>query len=325
MSFSRCFLGATLVCSVLFASPGSASPVTFVETNCPVPCDASSSERWTPFQNLVDLDACPGTVLFETNLYNGIEDPETQTFFRACTASGAPSPKGDSTGRIARRMKKRQFLSLNTTAPRSQSAQVLSLESSSPPAGDAQAALAAISSYVSSEDASLSKISLFAKNGDAIAGAYVGVQVQKESAASAISTFADQYSGETAAQVCASPEQNRTTSAQVFGVVVATDVTVVQDALRGWNEAECLSNSGQQALSGATIDFISGSQIPVGPPPAANVEERSARLQSRATCSYTQVQPGDGCWAVSQRCGVSTTELENFNGGAGFCNTLQVS
>lgn len=45
-------------------------------------------------------------------------------------------------------------------------------------------------------------------------------------------------------------------------------------------------------------------------------------LHERAECRTTTVNPGDGCWAVSQRCGISQSELERFNPRTNFCNTL---
>lgn len=44
---------------------------------------------------------------------------------------------------------------------------------------------------------------------------------------------------------------------------------------------------------------------------------------SLSTCqSFLQVQPGDGCWSLAQRCGVSQQDLTRFNPNANFCNTL---
>ncbi|KAG8623138.1 hypothetical protein KVT40_008114 [Elsinoe batatas] len=41
------------------------------------------------------------------------------------------------------------------------------------------------------------------------------------------------------------------------------------------------------------------------------------------TCqSYVQVRPGDGCWALADRCKISQQDLTRFNAAPNFCNTL---
>ena len=48
-------------------------------------------------------------------------------------------------------------------------------------------------------------------------------------------------------------------------------------------------------------------------------------LAGRDTCSYIQIEPGNGCWALASRCGISQEDLQKFNpqDGPDFCNTLQ--
>lgn len=41
-----------------------------------------------------------------------------------------------------------------------------------------------------------------------------------------------------------------------------------------------------------------------------------------STCRYTQVQAGDGCWALADRCGISQSELVKWNNVPNFCSTL---
>ncbi|KAI9371712.1 hypothetical protein BJX61DRAFT_12353 [Aspergillus egyptiacus] len=39
-------------------------------------------------------------------------------------------------------------------------------------------------------------------------------------------------------------------------------------------------------------------------------------------CSYIQVQSGEGCWALADRCGITQDELKDYNPGDDFCDTL---
>ncbi|KAL4739555.1 glycoside hydrolase superfamily [Aspergillus similis] len=41
-------------------------------------------------------------------------------------------------------------------------------------------------------------------------------------------------------------------------------------------------------------------------------------------CSYIQVQAGEGCWALADRCGITQEELVTYNPADGFCDTLQL-
>jgi chitinase len=311
--------------STLFPALSTTTPVTFVDKPCPVPCDNNPPELWTTYHDLPDLDACAGTVLFQTHLYNGLEDTKAGTFFRACTASQAPQPKGDNAGRIARKFK-RQFLSFNTTAPRSAKVQVVSGDGSREfSIQDAQLALTSLSAYIDSQETSegstaIPMLTTYAKRGNAFVGTYVGMQVQRHAAATVVAKFSKQFSSSTfAAQACGSPEYNKTTSLQVFGIVVDSDASMVQKTLRDWHEAKCLSSG--QLLGDATIDFVSGALIPVAPQKPKAFQERDSLLSPRATCKYTQVQSGDGCWALADRCGITQSQLESFNGGSSFCTS----
>lgn len=42
----------------------------------------------------------------------------------------------------------------------------------------------------------------------------------------------------------------------------------------------------------------------------------------RGTCDYIQVNPGNGCWKLAQRCGTSQAKLKGFN-KPNLCNTLK--
>lgn len=314
-----------IVFCAFFLTLSTSTPVTFVDRPCPVPCNNNPPELWTTYHDLLDLDACAGTVLFQTHMYNGLEDSKAGTFFRSCTASQAPQPKGDNAGRIAKKHK-RQFLSFNTTAPQSAKLQVFSGEGSRNfSTEDVRSALTSLSAYIDSQDTDedslrMPMLTTYAKRGNAFVGAYVGVQVQRHAAATAITTFLKQFSSTTiAAQACGSPEYNKTTATQVFGIVVDSDASVIQKILRDWHAAKCLSNG--QLLEDATIEFVSGALIPVSPQDKKALQERDLKLRPRATCRYTQVQSGDGCWTLADRCGITQAQLESFNGGSSFCTS----
>ncbi|KAH8167165.1 hypothetical protein CIB48_g1051 [Xylaria polymorpha] len=47
----------------------------------------ANSTDWTYYHNLQVLKSCGSPILFETNLYNAIDDPNSHLSLRACTAS----------------------------------------------------------------------------------------------------------------------------------------------------------------------------------------------------------------------------------------------
>lgn len=65
-----------------------------------------------------------------------------------------------------------------------------------------------------------------------------------------------------------------------------------------------------------------GTQVP----PMSNATSATelatrSRLFARADCKTATVQPGDGCWAVANRCGISQNDLQKYN-RANLCTTL---
>lgn len=54
------------------------------------------------------------------------------------------------------------------------------------------------------------------------------------------------------------------------------------------------------------------------------LSRRLSLLSERATCSYIQAMSGDGCSSLAQRCAITQTQLQSYNGGASFCNSIIV-
>lgn len=258
---------------------------------------------WTYYYDLGELDACDGTVLFQTNIYNDISDPKTHVYFRACTASGGTIFSDGRTGVKSEKdaaigLTKRQALSVNSTAPAPTALTLTSWgQDGATDPGEAKAAVDALRSYLQSAfegtTGSNSNV-IFARKRSVVAGMYVGSQVDKTSAASAINSFGAQIEqGRTparlAAQTCGS--SNQTISPQYFGVTFdGTGSTAnVQKALRSWSDAECIAGESSEEWQSVSLKFVSGTGISVKPGSAMseNIQARSP-LHARATCRYSQ-------------------------------------
>jgi chitinase len=108
-----------------------------------------------------------------------------------------------------------------------------------------------------------------------------------------------------------------------------------QDSLSNWNNAQCFNSSDNDNIWHDTpISIISGTVISVMPTTVdkttintdhpSRLLRRDLSLVKRDTCSYTQAQSGDGCWSLSQTCGITQQQFENYNGDQNVCNTIQV-
>jgi chitinase len=82
--------------------------------------------------------------------------------------------------------------------------------------------------------------------------------------------------------------------------------------------------------TGAPLATIPGSEVKIGPSfvegsTGETLEKRvEDGLDKRAECSYTQVQAGDGCWALADRCKITQDELVEYNGDiSDLCNSVQ--
>ncbi|KAK4107004.1 carbohydrate-binding module family 50 protein [Canariomyces notabilis] len=117
------------------------------------------------------------------------------------------------------------------------------------------------------------------------------------------------------AQIC-EPDPFR---AQTFGIYANNkgNISAVQALVRDWSTGICLSDYDQEeVLEGKTVGILSAINN-------SNGERKREELHARATCSYAQAGPGDGCWAIAQKCKISQADLISYNGGkSDFCSTL---
>ncbi|OJJ03002.1 hypothetical protein ASPVEDRAFT_93638, partial [Aspergillus versicolor CBS 583.65] len=169
---------------------------------------------------------------------------------------------------------------------------------------------------------------LFAKSGKNVVGVFVGAQFEKPTAAGLIRDFLDNAVlgkselGRVAAEICGG---ERTPNPQTFGVVAgrAEDLGDIQRSLRQWNEAGCISAPRNRQGWKQTLQMIPATDIDVGVNSGSTITTASANTVSAAVCEAIQAQPGDGCEALADRCGITIDEFERFNprpDGIDVCN-----
>ncbi|KAL7939413.1 glycoside hydrolase family 18 protein [Trichoderma chlorosporum] len=178
---------------------------------------------------------------------------------------------------------------------------------------------------------------LFASYGSTSVGLYIGQGLQSQGIGSTalaylektIATSSAAHSATVAMQLCM-PGQ---TSHHVFDLIATGNgtFTAVQNALRSWSKAECLTFPVVQNATGT---------IPLVTPlftPSANITSnnsslthgnggsiRHRALAARANCTTIQVVSGDSCGSLAQRCGITAAQFTQYNPASNECSTLQV-
>lgn len=286
---------------------------------CPFPCEADRG-TWALYQDIRQLDPCNRTVLLDLNLGNKVDDPTPYLAFRSCSVQGSPP---------AAALRRRQSFSYDSPTnstktefdAQERTTDIQILRRAGDGAGSAvSAAAVALANHVRADENGGPTI-LFAMSESVIVGVFAGRQTEKQSLGNIVNEFAKKVAGgslkQAAAQVC----DKDLLSTQIIGIFVDTsgDLAAVQGALRGWHDAECITDSWDQTevWQDVKVDMVPGQEITIGPEAS---DEGS--LTKRATCSYTEVVAGDGCWAIADRCKITQDQLLEYNPKPNFCNTI---
>jgi chitinase len=145
---------------------------------------------------------------------------------------------------------------------------------------------------------------IFAHSGGVIAGVFVGSQIEKKSAAGVLAKLLEtaSVSGRQVALQFCDTHAIDVRSTAIFGLYVDTtgSLSNVQQHLKSWNDAACLSpSSGDTVWQSTPISTIPGTVISIKPNTGTGNKtdtQQPARLVRRDSCTYTQAQAGDGCW-----------------------------
>ncbi|KAL2256898.1 hypothetical protein VTK26DRAFT_958 [Humicola hyalothermophila] len=127
------------------------------------------------------------------------------------------------------------------------------------------------------------------------------------------------HDGGGAAVRCSGPHR---AARHTFGFVVdvSGNVTAVQEAVRGWNEAKCLLSF--QAESATELKDVSVIEDKTGLGPFKEMPKSSNRttlsfdhgqLDRRADCKTIRVESGDSCASLASRCGISPDDFMKYN------------
>nr|QDJ94335.1 chitinase chiC2 [Cordyceps cicadae] len=168
---------------------------------------------------------------------------------------------------------------------------------------------------------------LFSKVGNVIAGVYAGRQVQKKSIASLVRKFTERAGSMATEQIALQYCKDRALGSQIFGVFVdkTGDLASMQKALRGWNDATCLTSLDQtEYWDNESISMIQGDRLRIDSDIGSTTSTGGKKYKREDTCRYIQVDAGDGCAKLAERCNINPNDLAKYNPKANLCSTLAV-
>jgi hypothetical protein len=318
---------------LVFASPGirqPASPGYRGRDACPARCSVAgpNPSNWSLYHNFEQIQSCPQTVFYEFSLLDKVDDPNTLHRIYACTSYGpdwtnlpSPSERPALAGTV------------NATYQLGWSGNG-SLAVSNIRGLSRQMRLYLANGYGATNKSAI----IFARSGKGSVGLYIGKGLQNEgTSALALTALEDNIksynvTGENMAMQLCEPGKD---SDHIFGFIATSNDTFspVQDALKSWSNATCLSFEESKNITGpafltipeviSTNTTTSSTNSTLSPVSKRSYPGRLGRLVRRGDCSTVQVASGDGCASLATKCGISGADFTTYNPAPNFCATLQ--
>ena len=337
-SWVKLIVGSVALFSgTVLAGPGGrlpASPGYQPKQPCPGRCITAGGNpgNWSFYHNLDQTGSCDQTMFYDFSLFDSVDDPNTFHRIYSCSSYGPDwTVLPNATGNTVLGTPINSTYQFGTGNEGGMSpSYVRSLSRQ-------------IREYLSSGfGATNNSVILFARAGKTSVGLYIGKGLQNERTGYfALTSFenavasAVQGTGTVAMQLC----QPGNDGDHVFGIIATSNSTFqpIQDALQSWSNAECLSFSNTTNIPGlAYITTPLVLNLPQGNATNSTIQTNSTsgstskrswtgRFQRRDTCSYIQVASGDGCYSLSQKCGITQAQLTQYNPAPNFCSSLQPS
>ncbi|VZH92031.1 unnamed protein product [Fusarium fujikuroi] len=296
------------------------SPLT---EGCPQPCSIAGNDpaNWTQLHSLEELAGCSLPMLFALNVENDYS--ESATLYTCVTETSSTQTKRDEVTKVqARAAESSVSLASNCGAEKATVKTTSAFGRAVLRSGNNVAAAAGLLAEYLDNEATCGTTILFAKSGSSIAGAYVGGEVQKDSASNILRQSASRLQkGVQAFQVCNANDK----TAQTIGLYAADNVNgleAVQNAVRTWSHGQCVS------IAQASKESINLGVLTTTTVKARDVELRSrfagveSLLTPRADCKAIQVVSGDSCASLAKKCKVTTANFNKYNPAKNFCSTL---
>ncbi|KAK6499976.1 hypothetical protein TWF481_010333 [Arthrobotrys musiformis] len=292
-------------------------PVDFCPERCAI--SGPSPGNWSVYPNFRLIERCQQTMFYSFNIYDPVDDPDTNHRIQACSSYGVdfssipPQPVDPKLVESAK--------SVDVDFELGWWSEGFDLAK---PA--IQSLVRQIRDYIDNGHGALGEpFIFFGQSGQATIGVYIGEGLLRQSlSTSALQGFEnilDTFNVSTpslAMQLCGHGYD----STHIFGIAVASDATFtpIQDAIKSWHNATCLSFVGTKNVPGkATFTTpLLNVAIPIN---STVLDIDTKPLQARANCRTIQVESGDGCAQLAAKCRISGADFTKYN--PGICAKLK--
>lgn len=293
---------------------------------CPGRCiDAGpDTGNWSVYPNFNIIKRCQQTMFYGLSVYDDVDDPQSNHRIAACSSYGTDFDNMESEPVAARLLGAASPVDVD-----------FELGWWHEDFGLAKAAIRSLVAqtreYIDNgHGASDRPFTLYGRSGQATIGVYIGHGLLNQGlSTSALQTFEENFDAlnvttpSLAMQLCGTGYD----STHIFGVVVTSNATFapIQNALRSWANATCLSFMGSKSFLGQatyTTPLLNGTTTSNSTETSKSTAlAPSGALEARADCRTVQVESGQGCAELAVKCGISGANFEKFN--PGICSKLK--
>ncbi|KAF2094641.1 killer toxin alpha/beta [Rhizodiscina lignyota] len=269
--------------------------------------------NWTVYTAFERLNACEQPVLFDFAIHNPVDDPNTVTKLRTCTA-------GTSNGTAA-------VLAANQTSgtclPYTTKSQVSLDIATTGRQGyasmkDLDAALDKVQSYLD-DPTNCDATFIVGRSKTTIVAVYSGRGIDNRATTSAIirrlaTEIVNSTTSKTVVLELCGDGRN---ADRTLGVAIDNngDIAAIQKAVATWSNATCVS--GMQ-ISNQMKDVT----IFESPRHSASNSTSSHQLVRRGDCKTATVISGDSCGSLASKCGISASDFTKYNSDPKLCSSL---
>ncbi|KAL2815594.1 glycoside hydrolase [Aspergillus cavernicola] len=273
------------------------------EKPCPNACSATNSPSdWIDYHSTSRLRQCDEPMLIDFAVHAPLNGTKVQSTIFACTQNTTAVVETPASC-LASVQEKSLTLELGSWGTADTSADQTSLED----------IINSVQKWLGTA-ADCDRTQIFGYSGNNMVGMYIGRNVQRESAASALAQQATDHiqdSGiapQVAVQYCGANADY----SLGLAIDIGGNLDLVQARVRTWARGECVTGFDESSEL-STINSIK----------VAGMASRINHLAARAdTCSTVQVALGDSCAALVTKCGITAAQLTEYNDDPNFCSTL---
>ncbi|KAJ6140241.1 hypothetical protein N7471_006727 [Penicillium samsonianum] len=294
---------------------------------CPERCSVSgpNTGNWSVYPDFKKIKKCKETMFYEFSLYDPVDNRDVNHKIHACSSFGPDfSEIPASTMRVA----SGKFVDVEFEVGWWEEGFGLATSG-------LRSLVKQVRHYVEKGHGATDRpFIMYGQSGQATVGLYIGQGLLNQGLAqSALKLFQDNMDNLTvsapslAMQLC---EQNYD-STHIFGIIATSNgtFTPIQEAIKSWSNATCLSFEGSTRIPGSAIfttPLINANRTIVTAKSSATTMATTAvatKLHARAECRTVQVDSGNGCPELAVKCGISAADFTKYNPASNFCSNLK--